>query len=347
MRCDITREEIEICREKIMAGSLGQWLGFSLALGLGLFCLPQSEAPQPATSAYNLAPNPSFEGGSPRAQLLYQQAFPVFDWEPAWSVGEYRWEEGEAWEGERSLALLGTVKEDGTWAQGGWVTRFGFPAFPAYTYTFSGWVKTEQASGHTHLVIGWFGPQGWVSNTDNGFFLGGDREWVRLSVRGRPPEGATYGRLYFRSDGNWGGAWFDGAKLQLGEGPGEIAVPNGSFEVVGEKGIEGWETWPEEGWGEVVEGTEMAYEGERCVGLGEVVGRIGWVSERFHVSGGGAWEYEVGVRVNGKEVKEGQVRIGIKWEGEEEGLEVSEGLEVGGKGWQEVRHRTGVPEGVE
>lgn len=297
---------------------------------------------------FNLAPNPSFEHGGPRNRLLYKRTVDVFDWIPYWEVGEYFWaERGRT--GKRSLGISRTVKEDGTWAQGGWVNDYHFPAFDGVWYQFSAWVKTTKAQGHTHLVIAWFGPKGWIKNTDNGFFLAGTCDWVQISVADIPPKGASYGRIYLRSDANPGEALFDDVKLTLAndtEAP--IIVPNSSFEVVAEGMPSAWEIWPPTVRSGVGENPQLSRTGRCFAYITDATQRASWQSQPFYLDACWTYTYEASVYANMDEAQSGQVRIGIEWLSSDRVISVSmsEPVQAGHKGWVKLLCKAEPPTGA-
>ncbi|MEM0011188.1 MAG: hypothetical protein QXT84_05800, partial [Candidatus Bathyarchaeia archaeon] len=183
----------------------------------------------------NFAPNPSFEEGLENEK--------VFDWSEEWrDNADFQWNIGVAHTQLHSLLIRGSVKAGG-WTPAGWKS-IGFPVFKGKRYTFTSLVKTRDATGDTYLVISWYGPKGWIGNSNNGFSLSGNMGWTKLSVSDIPPKEATYGILYLRSDNNTGSTWFDDVELNITEqNLVDIAVPDNSFEL--QSGF--WQVWQSEG----------------------------------------------------------------------------------------------------
>jgi len=278
----------------------------------------------------NLAPNPSFEQGLPLKQQVY-------DWTPAseFPDAEYTWDAEEKHTGERSLRIRASLKPDGTWANAGWASP-AFHAFAGLRYTFSAWIKTSTTAGNTHLVLAWFnGQHQWLGNTDNGVFLHALNDWLQVSGSDLPPDGAAYGRAYFRSDGNGGMAWVDDVRLSLSEeAEAEILVPNASFEAVSQEWPDGWEA---EGAAEVVEEEALAHSGERYVALTDAVGEAAWVSPEFYLHASRQRVYRFSAWVNTEKAQRAQVRLVIRWFDTAGGFtDTREEVVPAAQGWTEV-----------
>ena len=299
-----------------------------------------------AAGGINLVPNASFEHGLPLKQQVY-------DWTPApeFPEAEYTWDDQEKHTGERSLRIRNSLKADGTWANAGWASP-AFPAFSGIRYTFSAWIKTSTTAGHTHLVMAWFNDQHqWLGNSDNGFFLRGLNDWLQVSVSDFPPEGAAYGRAYFRSDGNGAMAWCDDVQLSLSEETeAKILVPNASFEAVSQEWPDGWEAE-----GDMVGAVpcarpdeSLAHSGQRCVALTDAVSESAWMSPAFYLHASRRSLYRFSAWVNAEELEEGEVSLGIRWEDGAGRVSEAEGdaVPAGQVGWVEVAVEAAPPEGA-
>lgn len=174
-----------------------------------------SAAAHDSAPTLNFCPNPSFEAGLPHNDKVY-------DWQPQWQA-DFSWAKGIARDGERSLCVAHSPQ------LAGWHSQ-PLPVWPFLTYRLSGWLRSK-AGGRAYLAIAWFGPEGWIRNSDCSILLSGDREWIRTCVADRPPPDATSCQLFFRADGTAGQAWADALRFDVTDDWAvRLPLPDSSFE---------------------------------------------------------------------------------------------------------------------
>jgi len=283
----------------------------------------------------NLAPNPSFEAGLDDNP---------YDWEIAREWGDNAEQFRSRQFAHKGIySLLINVSSKGA-RMAGWKSK-GFPVFPGKLYKFTSWVKTNNASGETYLVIAWFSDRGWIGNSYHGFFLTSNNDWTKLSVSDVPPKDATYAILYLRSDDNPGSAWFDDVKLNISDSLlSEIDVPNSSFEVDSDF----WQPWLSEGHcREMKVDDTFAYEGKRSLMISDVSGTVAWQSRGMRLFSNEKYLYRLSCKV--RTIGEGgKVSIWIAWFGEGGWIKNSESIPAppNSDGWVELSLSARPPEGA-
>lgn len=285
----------------------------------------------------NLAPNPSFEEGAGEETVL--------DWGKEWEENaDFRYTAGVAHGQARSVRIDGSVKTGG-WSPAGWKS-LSFPVFKGKRYTFSAWAKTKNATGDTYLVISWYGPNGWICNTNNGFSLTGNNDWTKLFVSDVPPEGATYAVLYLRSDNNNGSAWFDDVALNITEqNLVDIPVPNNSFEMESDF----WKPWQSEGHaGNMAIDYSNAYDGKCSLRIDNASGSVAWRSNTLYLDCNTKYQYRFSCKVYREVNSEGKALIWIAWFGKEGWLGNSESVPADAPPgeWQELTVVASPPKGA-
>lgn len=285
----------------------------------------------------NFAPNPSFEEGLENEK--------VFDWSEEWrDNADFQWNIGVAHTQLHSLLIRGSVKAGG-WTPAGWKS-IGFPVFKGKRYTFTSLVKTRDATGDTYLVISWYGPKGWIGNSNNGFSLSGNMGWTKLSVSDIPPKEATYGILYLRSDNNTGSTWFDDVELNITEqNLVDIAVPDNSFEL--QSGF--WQVWQSEGHARnmSVDNTH-SFDGRHSLRIDDASGCVAWRSNTLYLDSNTQYQYRFSSKIYVEGNSKGRALIWIAWFGKEGWLGNSESapLDMGASGWQELVVVANPPKGA-
>ena len=108
---------------------------------------------------------------------------------------------------------------------------------PGKSYEFSGWVRTEEASGNTRLVCRWLG-SGTRRLADLATeSVSGSRPWHRVTAEGKAPRGTLWAQVLCISANNAGAAWFDDlALVETGaDGQPNLLEPNPGFELESEE----------------------------------------------------------------------------------------------------------------
>lgn len=123
--------------------------------------------------------------------------------------------------GETVLCIAHSAEE--STLSGSGLLSVALGAYPDVLYRARCEVRLQEATGETHLLISWYGPDGWISNTDDGFRLSGKVDWTELEIADYAPKAATYGRLGLRSDDNSGAAYFRRARVWM-EAPQEYVL---------------------------------------------------------------------------------------------------------------------------
>lgn len=72
------------------------------------------------------------------------------------------------------------------------------------------WAKGSAATGQTQIALSWFGiSDNWLGGVSSASLPAGTTGWVKLSVDGIAPAGATSMQIHLKSGANSGTAWFD------------------------------------------------------------------------------------------------------------------------------------------
>jgi hypothetical protein len=84
-------------------------------------------------------------------------------------------------------------------------------------WTVSAWAKGIDVNGTAQIALAWFRSDGAYLGSSNSTPLPyGYTGWMKLTVRGRVPSGATAVRVFLKSGGVAGSVWFDDVRISVG-----------------------------------------------------------------------------------------------------------------------------------
>ncbi|MDD3926102.1 MAG: hypothetical protein PHT33_05540 [bacterium] len=112
--------------------------------------------------------------------------------------------------GEHALKLMWTPPQGIEWRQR-WTCAV--PVKAAQVFEYSGWMKTEKATGASYLVIYFYTRDNELILKSGSKEIQGSTDWQRISLKGEVPEHAEKAVVACRSDGNNGAVWFDDLEL--------------------------------------------------------------------------------------------------------------------------------------
>ncbi|MHC4871866.1 MAG: glycoside hydrolase family 9 protein [Planctomycetota bacterium] len=112
-------------------------------------------------------------------------------------------------------------------------------------FTFSGWVKSKNATGKTYLQIEWLKRRPFFKKTSGDWDydfarssvveskpINGSAEWQKIEVKAMPPEDAVAMSFIIRSDNNSGEVWFDNLHCDaIGSAEAEILYSQGGYDI--------------------------------------------------------------------------------------------------------------------
>lgn len=168
---------------------------------------------EPGPAGENLVANPSFEEGDgtgvPAGWVVgwYNLRDPAGRWE--WD-GAFSREKRVSHSGRRSAKLMWTPEEGMEWRQR-WPNAIAVE--PGQCYRVSGWVKTQDATGESCLVLCLYRRNNALVAEHRSELLTGTSDWRRVSFDVDIEDGAEKARIACRSDGNQGAVWFDDVSL--------------------------------------------------------------------------------------------------------------------------------------
>jgi hypothetical protein len=87
------------------------------------------------------------------------------------------------------------------------------PVQPGQRFDYSGWLKTEKATGENCLVLYFYTKDNQLVSKAKSTGLGGDSNWQRISFTADVPDGASKLIAACRSEDNRGAVWFDDLEL--------------------------------------------------------------------------------------------------------------------------------------
>src|SRR5207245_599700 len=81
---------------------------------------------------------------------------------------------------------------------------------PGTSYTATAWASGVDATGTTHISLGWFDASGkWLGTNSSPDLPQGTSSWTQLSLAAPAPPAAAYVQIHLVSANNAGSAWFD------------------------------------------------------------------------------------------------------------------------------------------
>lgn len=173
---------------------------------------------EPNPVGVNLLENPSFEADD-------GSGVPV-GWVVGWhnlrdKLGRAEWEgrisrnARVTHTGRHAVKLMWTPPEGLEWRQR-WPSAFSVR--PGERYRCSGWVKTQEATGESYLILYLYRRNLEPVASFRSEPVAGTQDWRRLVFVASIPEGAEKARLACRADGNGGAVWFDDVEVvRVGE----------------------------------------------------------------------------------------------------------------------------------
>jgi hypothetical protein len=117
--------------------------------------------------------------------------------------------------GEHAFKLMWTPPEGIEWRQR-WTCAV--PVQPGQRFDYSGWLKTEKATGESYLAMYFYTKDNQLVSKAKSTGLAGDSNWRRVSLTAGVPDGAAKLIAACRSDDNRGAVWIDDLELIRLEG---------------------------------------------------------------------------------------------------------------------------------